>query len=206
MQQALTHRSLGNNNNERLEYLGDAILGFVIADTLYDLYPEASEGQLTRLRAHLVKGERLAEIARDLELQEHLILGQGELKSGGWRRDSVLANALEAIIGAIYLDSDFQTCHKFLTGLYKTYIDELGLDDIKKDPKTELQEYLQARKQQKPVYKVIDESGSSHKPVFKVACKIDELEADVVAEGNSKRKAEQLAARQALDLLILQNR
>ena len=204
MQQALTHRSLGNNNNERLEFLGDAILGFVIAEALYQQYPEASEGQLTRLRAHLVKGERLAEIARTIELQENLKLGQGELKSGGWRRDSVLANTLEAIIGAIYLDSDFIACRTFIISLYQAYLAELNLNDIKKDPKTELQEYLQAHKQQKPVYKVINESGSPHKPTFKVTCMVDALDMEIVAEGTSKRKAEQQAARQALEKLHLE--
>ena len=143
--QALTHRSLGNSNNERLEFLGDAILGFVIAEALFKKFPDAKEGDLTRLRAYLVKGERLAEIATGMQLQDALILGPGELKSGGWRRKSVLANTLEALLGAIFLDSDFDSCRQAILELYQSYLEKIEIADVKKDAKTRLQEYLQSR-------------------------------------------------------------
>ncbi len=200
-EQALTHRSLGNKNNERLEYLGDSILGFVIAEYLYHRFPDSSEGLLTRLRASLVKGEKLAEIAREIQLSDKLKLGTGELKSGGWRRDSILADTLEALIGAVYLDSDFESCRTFIFELYQSHLERIDLSEIKKDAKTELQEYLQSRKQETPSYEVIKESGSSHQPEFTVSCKVDLLDEDIVAKGTSKRKAEQAAAKKAISIL-----
>lgn len=201
LDQALTHRSLGNKNNERLEYLGDAVLDTIISDFIYHKYPDASEGELTRLRASLVKGEKLAEIGRDIQLSKDIKLGPGELKSGGWRRDSIIANTLEALIGAIYLDSDFEACREFIHKLYGKHLENIDLATIKKDPKSQLQEYLQSHKQVVPVYNVMDESGSSHQPEFIVSCKVDSLEEPVVATGSSKRKAEQSAAKKAMALL-----
>ena len=201
LEQALTHRSIGNNNNERLEYLGDAILGFVIADIIYQQFPTASEGELTRLRASLVKGEKLAEISREIQLSNEIKLGTGELKSGGWRRDSILANTLEALIGAVYLDSGIERCREFILNLYKTHLDNVNPADIKKDAKTQLQEYLQSRTQSVPEYKVISETGSSHEPEFTVSCKIDLFDEAVIATGKSKRKAEQAVAKQVIIML-----
>jgi len=149
-----------------------------------------------------VKGERLAEIAKSLNLQNQIILGAGELKSGGWRRKSVLANTLEAIIGAIYLDSDLNTCSDIIYSLYQTYLEEIDLSSIKKDAKTELQEYLQARQINVPRYINIKKSGTSHEPLFRVECHVDSLSEPVLAEGGSKRKAEQAAAKLAYDKLI----
>ncbi len=204
--QALTHRSLGSNNNERLEYLGDAILGFIIADYIYDKFPDASEGELTRLRASLVKGEKLAEIGKELELSNKIKLGAGELKSGGWRRDSILANTLEAIIGAVYLDSNLESCREFIMGMYETHLAGINSADIKKDAKTQLQEYLQSRKQDVPVYEIINESGSSHQPEFTVTCAISSLNELVIAKGTSKRKAEQAAAEKAMSILDVKHK
>jgi len=201
LEQALTHRSIGNNNNERLEYLGDAILGFVIADIIYQKFPEASEGELTRVRASLVKGEKLAEISREIQLASEIKLGTGELKSGGWRRDSILANTLEALIGAIYLDSNIESCRSVILNLYQSHLENIDPADIKKDAKSQLQEYLQSRKQNVPDYEVIDEFGSSHQPEFTVSCKIDLFDDAVVAKGTSKRKAEQAAAEKIIIML-----
>jgi len=195
---ALTHRSLGVDNNERLEYLGDALIGFIIAETLYQRYPGASEGELTRLRATLVKGETLARIARHLHLGNFLKLGSGELKSGGWRRTSILANTIEAIIGAIYLDAGFETCRNKVLTLFSGVILETTPDTLVKDPKTRLQEFLQARQQNLPEYNVIMERGEAHARIFTVECVIPDLNIAVQADGRNKRTAEQLAAQLAL--------
>lgn len=206
LEQALTHRSLGNNNNERFEYLGDAILGFVITDIIYHKFPDASEGELTRLRASLVKGEKLAEIGRDIQLSNELKLGPGELKSGGWRRDSILANTIEALIAAVYLDSGIEACRSFIFDLYQIHLENIDPSDIKKDPKSQLQEYLQSRKQSVPTYDVIDESGTSHQPEFTVSCKVDSLDELVIAKGTSKRKAEQTVAKKVMSMLNIKNK
>lgn len=198
---ALTHRSSSKDNNERLEYLGDAALGLIIAEILFEKFPLQPEGVLTRLRANLVKRETLADLARNLELGECLKLGSGEMKSGGWRRDSILSNALEAIIGAIYLDSDFAKCRDFVLSLYQELLNKLSVDDFNKDPKTELQEYLQARKQQLPVYKIIEEVGEAHERLFTIECQIEGLTNMAIAQGRNKRSAEQSAAQKALELL-----
>ncbi len=200
---ALTHRSVGRDNNERLEYLGDALLGFIVAEAMYSRFPDATEGDLTRLRASLVKGEMLASMARDLDLGDYLKLGGGELKSGGWQRDSILANAFEAIIGAIYLDSGFSTCCEKVLALYKAPLENSSLENTNKDPKTRLQEYLQAQKHELPIYTVIGEDGAAHKKMFSVKCEIEELGINVHADGRSKRNAEQAAAQKALNLLNL---
>lgn len=198
---ALTHRSAGRYNNERLEFLGDAILGFVIAEALFERFPESEEGVLTRLRASLVKRETLAAIARDLDIGAALKLGPGERKTGGWRRDSILANTLEAVIGAVYLDSDMERCRSFVLSLFDEKLRDLKPDEIGKDPKTTLQEVLQEKHLALPTYEVIDEQGEPHRRIFTVRCNIEGLEADVTGQGRSKRNAEQSAAEKALKLL-----
>ena len=195
---ALTHRSIGQGNNERLEYLGDAALGFVIADAIFHKFPQASEGELTRLRASLVKGETLAMLGRELNLGDYIKLGPGERKSGGWRRESILANTLEAIIGAVYLDADMEVCRKCVNSLYRQLIAEVSPDKLNKDPKTTLQELLQSRKLELPEYQVISETGEAHERLFEIACVIKEQGISVQGEGRSKRVAEQSAAEKAL--------
>lgn len=198
---ALTHRSLGKDNNERLEYLGDALLGFIIAEILYASHPHATEGELTRLRSMLVKGDTLAKIARNLDLGEYIKLGSSELKSGGWQRKSILANTLEALIGAIYLDAGIEACKKTVHVLFENSLKNCTPENLVKDPKTRLQEFLQSQQKNLPVYNVILERGEAHEKVFTVQCSIPEINLSVTAEGRSKRNAEQSAARQALDLL-----
>lgn len=182
---ALTHRSVNSSNNERLEYLGDAILGMVVAEALYDKFPEASEGQLTRKRASLVKKEALASIAKTLELGEVIKLGEGEKRSGGWRHDSTLSNTFEALVGAIYLDSDFYKCRDIVRDIYKSTLEHLSLEDSAKDAKTELQEFLQARKLTLPKYEIVSETGDAHDKLFTVSCKVDFLDASIEAQGKA---------------------
>jgi len=203
LQTALTHSSFGQGHNERLEFLGDSILGWVIADALYQRFPHAREGQLSRLRAGLVKGVTLAEIARELELGNYLRLGQGEMKSGGFRRDSTLADAFEAILGAIFLDSDITTCQQKILTLFASRLDAQTVDDTLKDPKTRLQEYLQSRKQPLPNYRILSTSGKDHEQVFHVACDVESISKPFEAEGSSRRYAEQAAAQKALDAFDL---
>ncbi|MEY3219688.1 MAG: hypothetical protein RIT27_1045 [Pseudomonadota bacterium] len=199
---ALTHRSAGTPNNERLEFLGDAILSYVMADLLFARFPAANEGQLTRLRADLVKEETLAGIATQLQLGSELRLGGGELKSGGWRRASILADALEAIIGAVYLDanSNINPVKQLLTRLYDERFQKLTLNESK-DAKTRLQEYLQARRLDLPSYRVLEVVGNPHEQHFSIECRVAGLDTPTYGEGNSRRHAEQAAAAQALDLL-----
>jgi ribonuclease-3 len=199
--QALAHRSAGNPNNERLEFLGDALLGAIIASALYTRFPEGNEGQLTRLRSSLVKKDTLAGLARMLDLGSYLELGEGERKSGGWRRASILENTLEAIIGGIFLDSDFDRCRQVVLNLFDDLLGEASLEDIRKDPKTRLQEYLQARQSPLPNYEVLSTTGKSHEQIFTVGCACEELPAAIQAQGASRRNAEQAAAQQALDLI-----
>lgn len=199
--EAITHRSKHSINNERLEFLGDSILGYVISSELFQRFPQAREGQLTRGRAALVKGETLAELALELELGEYLHLGPGELKSGGHRRKSILADAMEAIIGAIYLDGGLETAKQHILSIYADKLESLSLDEVGKDPKTQLQEYLQARKQPLPNYEVVATTGSDHEQVFEVSCKVNILPQPVKGTGRSRRKAEQAAATKALKLL-----
>jgi len=198
---ALTHRSANSSNNERLEFLGDAILGFAIAEVLFQKFLDGPEGALTRKRASLVEKETLAHLARQLDLGQFLYRGTGEKKSGGWRRDSILANTLEAIIGGIYLDSDYETCRHFILHLYNDLLDGLSLEDSEKDPKTELQEYLQGRKQSLPTYYIVTEEGEAHERIFTVECEIEALDERIKASGKSKRAAEQSAAQKVLNLL-----
>ena len=203
VQLALTHRSKGDRNNERLEFLGDSILNFLIAEDLYRRFPQAKEGKLSRLRARIVKGETLAEIARELQLGEFLLLGSGELKSGGFRRDSILADTVEALIGAMYLDAGLEVVRERLLHWFGSRLDQLTLTDPIKDPKTRLQEYQQANKLSLPAYQVLNISGPSNEQLFTVECRVSEWPEPVVAKGNSRRNAEQLAAAQLLALLGL---
>ncbi len=195
---ALTHRSASNQHNARLEFLGDAVLGFVIGEELYHRFPGAGEGELTRLRASLVRKEALAALAREIELSEFIILGEGELKSGGWRRGSILANALEAIIGAVYIDGGFASGRECILALFGPLLQQISPDNVSKDPKTELQEYLQARRLPLPAYEVVSTEGDPHQQMFTVRCSVPLVSGPVEATGSSRRKAEQAAAEKAL--------
>jgi len=201
LEMAMTHRSVGSHNNERLEFLGDAVLGQVVAAWLYRTFAEASEGQLSRLRASLVKRETLAGIARSLNLGDYLRLGSGELKSGGFRRDSILADALEAILGSILLDGGFDTCRDCIHRLFDTRFKGLSPADELKDPKTRLQEYLQSRQLALPVYAMKQISGKDHQQHFMVECRVEALSTVVTGSGGSRRKAEQVAANNMLEQL-----
>lgn len=200
LRQALTHRSASGQNNERLEFLGDSLLNFIIAEALFQAHGRWPEGDLSRLRAHLVKGDTLAEIAREIGLSDYLILGGGELKSSGYRRDSILADAVEAIIAATYLDQGIEPCRKLVLSLFEQRLNVIDPKKVGKDPKTRLQEWLQKRKQPLPKYEVLNISGPAHDQTFEVACHI-ENQSPFTAEAGSRRKAEQLAAEKALDQL-----
>lgn len=201
LREALTHRSASSKNNERLEFLGDSILNFVIAAELFQQYPDSAEGDLSRLRASLVKKEGLVLIAHDLNLGEYLTLGGGEMKSGGHRRDSIQADAVEAIFGAVFLDAGFDTCRQLILRLYQQQLDNAPDPATLKDPKTRLQELLQGRKLSIPNYEVLDVSGKSHQQTFHVNCTIDELSLVTEAKASSRRKAEQKSALKAIEEL-----
>ena len=200
-QQALTHRSAARHNNERLEFLGDAVLDFVVSEFVFAACPDAPEGDLSKLRASLVKDETLAEIALELELGEHLILGSGERKTGGHRRESILADALEAIFGAVYLDRGFDAAKTVVDHVYaERYRDLPDVGDLR-DPKTRLQEWLQARKMELPIYELANVSGQDHKQRFTVTCTVQESSAVTEGESTTRRKAEQKAAQEMIELL-----
>ena len=201
LKQALTHCSAGSDNNERFEFLGDSILSFVIANALFEKFPDQSEGQLSRARAHLVKGEMLAEIASEIGLGDYLYLGQGELKSGGFRRASILADALEAIFAAVYLDGGLSACEQVILALYHARLQHECLTESLKDAKTQLQEHLQAQKLPLPNYILAQIEGEEHKQIFTVTCEIPKLKQSAKAQGTSRRKAEQKAARALLQQL-----
>ncbi|VAW93541.1 Ribonuclease III [hydrothermal vent metagenome] len=198
---ALTHRSYSKDNNERMEFLGDSILNNIISIEIYRRFPKTSEGDLSRLRASLVKGETLAKIAVEYSIGDYIKLGTGELKSGGFRRSSILADALEAIIGAVFLDSDYKVASKFVLSIYSSHLDNCVPSDDLKDPKTRLQEYLQANGQSIPDYDVISITGKSHQQQFAVECFIHDLDKKFAGDGSSRRKAEQQAATTALKYL-----
>lgn len=201
LERALTHRSKSTTNYERLEFLGDSVLGFAISSELYNRYPNLYEGELTRLRASLVKKETLAGLARDLDLGNYLKLGEGELKSGGYDRDSILADSLEAVFGAICMDSSATEAARVILNLYREKLAELDPHSIPKDPKTQLQEYLQKLSLPTPTYLVRDVTGEPHNQNFLVECHVTVLERPVQGKGNSRRHAEQEAAAEALSLL-----
>lgn len=198
---ALTHRSKGAKNNERLEFLGDSVLGFVIANKLYELFPTASEGVLSRLRASLVNQATLAGLARELHLGDYLLLGSGELKSGGYRRDSILSDALESIMGALLIDQGVGVCQQWILQLFEQKLAQLTLENWSKDSKTLLQELMQSRQLELPDYTLLSMSGLAHQQTFKVECRVALLEQTTVATGISRKKAEQAAAEQMLALL-----
>ncbi|MBS9422496.1 ribonuclease III [Photorhabdus luminescens] len=202
--QALTHRSASSKHNERLEFLGDSILSFVIANALYHRFPRVDEGDMSRMRATLVRGNTLAELAREFELGECLRLGPGELKSGGYRRESILADTVEALIGAIFLDSDIQTIERIILRWYETRLNEISPGDKQKDPKTRLQEYLQGHHLPLPSYLVVMVRGEAHDQEFTIHCQVSGIELPVKGTGSSRRKAEQAAAEQALKQLELE--
>lgn len=202
---ALTHRSFSGRNNERLEFLGDAILNFAAGEALFQRFPQAKEGQLSRLRSRLVKGETLAVLARGFGLGEYLRLGSGELKSGGFRRDSILADTTEAIIGAIYLDAGMDIARERVLAWLEQHFSELTLVDTNKDPKTRLQEFLQSRGADLPLYEVIDIQGEPHCRSFFVECQVNLLNEKTQGQGVSRRIAEQVAASKALLLLGIES-
>ncbi|WP_313461228.1 ribonuclease III [Stenotrophomonas sp.] len=202
LQQALTHRSAGTPNNERLEFLGDSIVNMMVAQALYQRWPKADEGALTRARAELVREGALAVIARSLELGDRLTLGPGEMKSGGHRRDSILADALEAVVAAIYLDAGFAACQAVVLPWFTASMEALpATGRPEKDPKTRLQEWLQARQKALPQYELVSESGDDHAKTFRVRCGVTEPAVSTEGEGASRRLAEQQAAAAALEQL-----
>ncbi len=199
--QALRHRSAGTPHNERLEFLGDAIVNLIVADALYVAWPTASEGDLTRARSELVRESALAQIARDLNLGDQLELGSGELKSGGFRRDSILSDALEALVGAIYLDAGFETCRRVVLPWFAQSVTEQPAARVRKDAKTQLQEWLQARQKPRPSYVLVDGRGPDHERTFRVQCQVNDPDLTVLGEGGSVKAAEQAAAELLLEQL-----
>ncbi len=199
--QALTHRSFSANNNERLEFLGDGALNFIIANQLYNRFSKLPEGDLSRLRAALVKESTLSEIAISLNIGELLKLGEGELKSAGYKRPSILADALEAIIGAVYLDGGYDAAEAVVIELYQARLVDIDPKVIDKDAKSQLQEYLQGKKIDLPDYNVVLIEGEAHAQTFKVECAIKKLQLATTGEGTSRRIAEQQSAQSALDII-----
>jgi ribonuclease III len=201
LRQALTHRSHSLPHNERLEFLGDAVLNCAVARLIFHHFPDLSEGSLSRIRANLVNQKMLAELAQMLDLGKLIRFGEGELKSGGDKRPSILADALEAVIGAIYLDAGFEQAEKTVEILFAPFLGELNTHTLGKDPKTLLQEYLQSRKLALPRYAVVATRGEAHQQQFQVECVISRPEIRTLGEGASRRSAEQHAARQAYEQL-----
>jgi len=201
LRQAMTHRSASSTHNERLEFLGDSILGLVIAEALYQKFPKVAEGDLSRMRAAIVCGRSLAKLGKKMGLGDFLSLGQGELKSGGYRRESILADAVEAIIGAIYLDSDMDTIRQAILNWFEPQLTQIEPGTSQKDPKTRLQELLQSRQKPLPEYDVIATQGQAHNQQFTVNCSVEGIESAFKGTGTSRRKAEQAAATAALEHL-----
>ena len=198
---ALTHRSAGARNNERLEFLGDAILTFLVAEHLYDAHPGGSEGKLTRLRARVVRRESLAGAARKLGVGDALVLGAGERKTGGRERASILAGALEAIVGALYLDSDLATCRDRVRVLLREWLEAASLDGGGKDAKTRLQELLQAQAKPLPAYRIVEVGGAAHRRRFTMGCRVEGIDGETIGTGSSRRRAEQDAAMRVMAIL-----
>jgi ribonuclease-3 len=201
LKQALTHRSAGATNNERLEFLGDSILGVVISHALYAKFPKVDEGKLSRLRSHLVRGKTLAILGAELNLEQHLILGVGELKSGGFKRESIQADAVEAILGAVFLDSNFNQASQVILHLFKTLLENINPDDSLKDAKTRLQEFLQKRQFLLPKYELIQTHGKDHNAIFIVRCTLESQKIQVEQSAKSIKRAEQACALILLDRL-----
>jgi len=202
LQRALTHRSYAPDHNERLEFLGDSVLGCVIAKHLYNSYPQLSEGELSRLRSNLVREETLATLAQQLDLGSQLRLGEGELKSGGFRRPSILADVLEALFGAVFLDGGFADAERVMLNLYIPYLEKVDVQTLGKDAKTLLQEYLQGKRIPLPSYSVIATEGEAHAQSFQVECVIPTLKISARGTGTSRRNAEQQAAQAAYQQLL----
>jgi len=202
LRQALTHRSHSAPHNERLEFLGDGVLNCAIASLLYERFPHLPEGDLSRLRANLVNQDTLSRIAAGLDLGGELLMGEGELKSGGFRRPSILADSLEAVVGAIFLDGGFERAAASIRGIYASLLEELDPDRLGKDPKTLLQEYLQGRRLALPQYNVVHVRGEAHEQQFQVECVIPDLDIRTPGEGQSRRSAEQSATRRAYELAV----
>lgn len=202
LREALTHRSMGAGNYERLEFLGDSVLNLVVAMRLYERHPEAPEGDLSRMRARLVRGATLAEVAAGLGLGASVKLGEGELKSGGFRRASILADALEAVLGAVFIDGGYEACRDVVLSLFDPLISKLPDAEELKDAKTRLQEWLQARGRPLPQYRLEREEGADHAKRFHVSVQLQDDGAQVEAEGGSRRKAEQAAAAALLETLL----
>jgi ribonuclease-3 len=200
---ALTHRSAHKNNNERLEFLGDSILGFITTKWLYENYPIVSEGKLSRMRSSLVKGETLAKVARQYDLKDHLILGVGELKSGGFNRSSVLADTVEAIFAAIFLDKGIDFAETFILAVMQPWLLKTDPNISDKDAKTKLQEYLQKNGHEVPHYELLFEQGKDHLKTFTIQCTVKELQLSATSEQRSLKKAEQNSAQQILDKIKL---
>ncbi len=201
LKQALTHRSAGHKHNERLEFLGDAILNLTIAEALFHQFPKCNEGELSRMRATLVREPTLAILARDFQLGDYLSLGQGELKSGGFRRESILADCVEALIGAISLDSSLANTTEIVTRWYQPLLKDIQPGDNQKDAKTRLQEYLQGNRLPVPTYNIVNIQGEAHNQLFTVECSIQNNDRTFIGKGSSRRKAEQAAAEQILQEL-----
>jgi len=199
--QALTHRSAGAPHNERLEFLGDSVVNLLVAEALFQRWPKADEGALTRARAELVREASLAAISRQLQLGERLTMGPGEMKSGGHRRDSILADALEAVVAAIYLDAGFEACRAVVLPWFEASLAALPVGRPEKDAKTRLQEWLQARQRPLPLYELVSESGDDHAKLFLVRCTTADPSLAAEGEGTSRRNAEQVAAAALLDKL-----
>lgn len=204
LKRALTHRSKGPDNNQRLEFLGDSILNFVIAEALFRQFPDEDEGKLSRLRAHLVKGETLALLAAEIGLGDSLILGPGELRTGGFRRSSNLADALEAVFAAIYLDGGIKAAQECILHLFASRLKDSSLTENLKDAKTQLQEFLQAQKSPLPQYELFSISGDDHEQIFHVSCRVPGMSLTAQGQGLSRRRAEQEAAHALLALLKAQ--
>lgn len=202
--QALTHKSSGNRHNERLEFLGDSVLNYVITHVLYVKFPYVSEGGMSRIRANLVKRNTLAMLAREFNLSDYLKVGPGELKTGGCQRTSILANTIEALIGSIFLDSDIKVVEMLIVNWYQTRLENIDPYDKQKDPKTRLQEYLQHRHQPLPIYWIKCVVGSAHDQTFSINCRISILNKPIVGRGSSRRKAEQDAAQKILKILEIE--
>lgn len=201
LKRAITHRSFSSDHNERLEFLGDSVLGVVVADMLYRRLQNLPEGDLSRVRANLVKQDTLHQLAVSLGLPEVILLGEGEMRSGGQKRPSILADALEAVIGAVYLDAGFAAAQALVQSLYQAVQINPEMDAIGKDPKTELQEWLQGRRMKLPSYRVVATLGAAHKQSFDVECEIPELKRAERGIGGSRRAAEQAAATAMLEIL-----
>ncbi len=201
VKQALTHRSANKINNERLEFLGDSLLGFIIADALCEIHPQASEGDLSRMRANIVNKPALAEIARELDLGSFVRLGTGEIKTGGQQRDSILADAVEALIAAIYLDGGIDVCRELVRKWNRSRLRSDDVDQKQKDCKTRLQELMQAKGVALPQYDIVEISGAAHQQQFHVSCRIAGMDEPQKGSGSSKRDAEQQAAKNILAVL-----